>query len=111
MRGKMEAMGALNVEAMWAVLSFGVGLAPEKLDTLKGPFAAAWTKRGSILEDAEKGGRTDWGAVKDEFREIRKDLDQKVKALMDGDQEKTYSRAMKAYENAAPRFLGMRGGG
>lgn len=108
MRAKMEALNACNVEAMWAVLCFGVGLTPEQLDPLRGPFAEAWNKRTSILEMAEKADKPDWGAYRDELKEMKKDLDQKTKALLNEEQQKAFSKQMKAYENALPRF---RGGG
>lgn len=110
MRARMEALSALNIEAMWAVLSFGVGLTPEQLDPLRGPFAAAWSKRASMLELAEKADRPDWEAYRDEFKDVRKDLDQKVKAILNEEQWKAFSKQMKAYENAIPRFQGGGGG-
>lgn len=106
MRAKAEAMRALNVDAMWAILCFGVGLTPEQLDPLRGPFGMAWNKRAGILEDAGKADKPDWGAIKDEFKDMKKDLDQKVKTALNEDQWKAFSKQMKGYDNALPQFQG-----
>lgn len=106
MRGKVEAMSALNIDAMWAVLSFGMGLALEQLDPLRGPFAAAWNKRALVLADVDKVDRPDWGAIKDEFKDMKKDLDQRLKAILNEEQRKAFSKQMKAYEKVTSRFQG-----
>jgi len=106
MRARMEALNACNIEAMWAILSFGLGLAPEQLDPLRGPFAEAWSKRASILALAEQADKPDWAAYRDELRDLKKDLDQKLKALLNDEQQKAFSKQMKAHENTFSRFPG-----
>lgn len=107
MRIRMEASNALNVDAMWAILSFGLGLAPEQLDPVRGPFAAAWNKRALVLANADKVARPDWGAIRDEFKDMKKDLDQRLKAILNEDQRKAFSKEVKAYEKVAARFQGV----
>jgi hypothetical protein len=102
----MEALSAFNVEAMWAVLCFGLRLAPEQLDSLRGAFGESWNRRASVLAMAEKADNPDWGAYRDELRDMKKELEQKIKAVLNEEHQKEYSKEMKAYEN--PR---LRGGG
>lgn len=109
MRVKMEAISVLNVEAMWTALSFGTGLTPEQLDPLRGSFAQAWKQRMEILEDAKDGEDRNWGAIKDEFKDVKKDLEKQVKKFLSKDQRKAYSKLMKTYKGAIPEMgRGMR---
>lgn len=110
MQGRMEAMNALPIESLWAVLSFGVDASRAQLDSLRAPFAEAWNQRASILEGREKGD-TDWDAIKDEFREMKKALDLEIKAVLSEEQQKACSKQMKALEKTMPRPPGGMGGG
>jgi hypothetical protein len=47
-----------------------------------------------------KVDRPDWGAAKDEFKEMKKDLEQRLKAIFNEDQRKAFSKQMKAYGKA-----------
>ena len=106
---KMEAISVLDVEPMWAALSFGTGLTPEQLDPLRGSFAQAWKQRMEILEDSRNGEDRNWGAIKDEFKDVKKDLEKQVKKFLNKDQRKAYSKLMKTYKGAIPEIgRGMR---
>lgn len=99
----MDAVNALSIESMWAVLNFGMNLSPDKVSILKDPFSDAWNRRASILEDASKKGETDWGAIKEELQDMKKDLDGKIKATLGDASYKDYTEALKTYDKLIPR--------
>lgn len=98
MRARSDALGALDVEGMWAVLCFGSGAGASPADSLRATFQAAWDRRASILDGAEKNDREGWEAIADEFKSMRKDLDQKIKAQLGDARYRTFAGQMKARE-------------
>ncbi|MBI2950982.1 hypothetical protein HYY27_02755, partial [bacterium] len=66
----------------------------------------AWSKRASILALAEQADKPDWAAYRDELKDLKKDLDQRLKALLNEEQQKAFSKQMKAHENTFSRFPG-----
>lgn len=106
MRARADALGALDLEGMWAVLSFGSGLGPGAADSLHAPFQAAWDRRASVLDGAEKNDREGWEAIADEFKSMRKDLDRTIRSLLGDSRYRTFADQMKAREKSRGRGPG-----
>jgi hypothetical protein len=100
MREQMEALRALPVDMMWATLSLGMNLSEEKLKTLRLIMGDVWKKRQEYLELAQKHGT--WKEYGEELKDMRKSLDDQVKAILDQDQHKEFKDLMKKQERVRP---------
>ena len=112
MRTRMEALAALNLEGMWGVLSFGIGLPADQLDSLRAPFQEKWDRRASILADTDKESDEGWEGIRDEFKDMRKQLDGVIKTTIGDEKFKGYSKVLKDHEKPVrSRMGGDMGGG
>ena len=112
MRSRMEALGALNLEGMWGVLSFGIALPVDQLNALRAPFQDNWDRRASILADTDKESADGWDAIRDEFKSMREDLEKVIKSTISDDKYKEYTKILKDREKMVRgRMGGEMGGG
>ena len=93
MRDQMETIRAFPVDAMWVALSLGMDLSDDQLKILRVMMIDAWKKRQNYLELARKHGS--WKDVKEEFDDLKKDLDKQVEAVLTKDQRKELKNSLK----------------
>ncbi|HEX7878519.1 MAG TPA: hypothetical protein VF720_03870 [Candidatus Eisenbacteria bacterium] len=98
MRTRMEALAALNLEGMWGVLTFGIGLSADQLESLRAPFQVQWDRRAEILKDTDKEDTEGWEAIRDEFKSVREDLETMIKTTIGNEKYKEYSKILKDRE-------------
>jgi len=110
MRDRFDALRQLDLEPMWAVLSFDAGIDAATLDSLRGPFGDAWKERASVLHDADQSDKVDWDGVKREFSNTHKQLADRIKATLSADQYTAYTRGMDALASLRPQGRTTRGG-
>ena len=106
MRVRAEALSAMNLEGMWGVLSFGLSLPADQLDSLRATFQANWDRRTSILADTSKETKESWEAIRDEFKSTRKDLDAVIKKTIGDEKFKELSKILKDREKLVHDQMG-----
>ena len=98
MRAQMEAVRVFQVDALWSALSFGLDLPEAQMLVLKPIMANVWSKRNMLMNIGKERGS--WEEVRDELKDLKKDVDQKLKDILSKDQQKALKKLLK--ENAPP---------
>ena len=91
--GRFRAMRALDLEAIWAQVSFELKTTDDQLTAMRVVFQKAWDQRKMVLEYAEKEG--DWDEVTTELDELRQDLDKDLSGILTKDQKSALDEWLK----------------
>ena len=100
----MEAVRAFDLEWLWAQISFELGLEGEQEPRIKAVFREVRAKRDTLIGEMETKANPDWRILAGAFREVRKDLDKKLREILTEAQWKRLTELEKQREERRKSF-------